>query len=160
MADVTVKGLKELQRKIEKEIRELHGDPMLDAVRDAAMMVEGAAKKNLVGYRDPIVGGVDSGRLRASITPEVRGSGNVVMGVVGSNLTYAPHVEYGTGPHWPPIKALETWARRHGTSAYVVARAIARRGTYGKAFLQKAFYTSRDRIIARIQRAVKEITGQ
>jgi hypothetical protein len=103
------------------------------------------------------VGGVNTGRLRASITPAVRVRGNTVEGVVGSNVKYAPFVELNTRPHWPPLAALEVWARRHHTTAYVVARAIARRGTYGKHYLERAFKDNAERIYSRLATAVHRI---
>ena len=50
----------------------------------ACLLVEGDAKK-----RCP----VDTGQLRQSITYEVKGN----TGVIGTNVEYAPYVEYGTG---------------------------------------------------------------
>ena len=39
---------------------------------------------------------VDTGRLRASITPDVVQRDTVVQGLVGSNVLYAPYQEFGT----------------------------------------------------------------
>ena len=36
---------------------------------------------------------------------------------------------HNSRPHYPPLRALEGWARRHHVSPYVVQRAIARHGT-------------------------------
>ncbi len=72
---------------------------------------------------------VDTGRLRASVTDEVREGSGEIVGVVGSNVDYAPYVENGTAPHWPPVAALEKWGNRHGIPAFLVARAIAKNGT-------------------------------
>jgi len=72
---------------------------------------------------------VDTGRLRASVTDEVREMGDEIVGVVGSNVDYARYVEEGTAPHWPPVAALEKWGNRHGIPAFLVARAIAKNGT-------------------------------
>ena len=55
---------------------------------------------------------VDTGRLRASIIPSVRSSSFGTVGVVGSNVEYAPYQELGTQPFWPPVAALETRTRR------------------------------------------------
>lgn len=143
-----VKGLKETQRNLEQAVRDLRGTPMLNAMRDATLYVTRDAKVNAP---------VDTGRLRASITPEVRTQGETIEGVVGSNVTYAPYVELGTRPHWPPIAALEVWARRHHTSAFLVARAIAQRGTPAKQYLQKAFDANKDKIEKRIGQAVEGI---
>lgn len=52
----------------------------------ACLLVENEAKRKCP---------VDSGQLRASITHEIDGN----TGVVGTNVEYAPYVEYGTGIH-------------------------------------------------------------
>lgn len=111
----------------------------LDApMRQATLLVAGDARRNAP---------IDTGRLRASIVPEVTHSGNEIVGVVDSNVAYAPFMELGTRPHWPPIGALEVWARRHGTTAFLVARAIARRGLRARRYLQRALEDNVDRII-------------
>lgn len=155
-----VRGLRETQANMEKIVADLRGGPFEHGMRDATLVVERAAKMNLVGYEGPTVGGVDTGRLRASITPEVRSLGDSIQGVVGSNVSYAPFQEVGTRPFWPPIAALETWARRHGTTAFVVARAISRRGIKGKRYLQRAFEDNKDRIIAMLEKAVAGIVSR
>lgn len=109
--------------------RDLHGAPMAHAMQLAAAAVTGAAQ----GFAK-----VDTGRWRASITPAVEMHGNTVVGIVGSNLSYAPFAHEDTRPHWPPMGALSVWARRHGTSAYIVARGISRHGTKGDQALVKA----------------------
>ena len=87
---VEVRGLRETQKKLEQVLNDLRGSPMLQAMRDATLIVERSAK---------LYAPVDTGRLRASITPEVRtgfGGGDVIQGVVGSNVEYAPYQELGT----------------------------------------------------------------
>lgn len=153
-----IRGLKETQKALEQAAKDLRGTPMTNAMRDATLLVTRDAKSNLVGYQSPSIGGVNTGRLRASITPEVRQSGEEVQGIVGSNVTYAPFVEFDTRPHWPPIAALRVWAERHHANAFLVARAISRRGTIGKHYLQKAFDTNKGKIEARFQKAVEQIT--
>lgn len=144
-----VKDLKAAQKDIERKLKELTGGPMVLAMRNATMMISRSAKINAP---------VDTGRLRASITPSVESTADSIKGIVGSNVKYAPYVELGTRPHWPPIGALETWARSHGTSAFLVARAIARRGTKAVKFLQRAFEENAPRIVRMIDLAVKKIT--
>ena len=146
--DLEVRGLIETQRNLEGIVRDLHGPPILQAMRTATLIVTRDAKVNAP---------VDTGRLRASITPEVRLDGDTVQGVVGSNVVYAPFLEMGTRPHFPPIAALEVWASRHGTSAFLVARAIARRGTKAHKFLTRAFEDNRQRIIDTLERGVNGI---
>lgn len=80
------------------------------------------------------------GRLRGSIGHEVDSSALPLFAKVGTNVTHAPYMEFGTGAfaegegggsgsHWPPGEALSPWAERHGfTSGFAVAAAIGRRG--------------------------------
>lgn len=155
--ETEVTGLMETQRKLEQVVADLHGSPMLNAMRDSTLMVQATAKEEAP---------VDTGLMRASITPEVRSepTGDVV-GVVGSNVKYTPYQELGTGTfvgksaHMPPPSALDVWARRHGmSSGFVVARAIFRAGGIRpKRFLQIGFEKNKDRIQAKIEGAVAEI---
>jgi HK97 gp10 family phage protein len=110
-------------------------------MREAVVIVERDAKE-----RAP----VDTGRLRASITSEVTGMMMDTVGIVGSNVEYAPFVEMGTKPHFPPWRpgtSLARWAELHGMSAFVVALVISWRGTKARKFLQGAFEAKRDEII-------------
>lgn len=84
---VEVKGLEEVQKKMVQVAKDMRGTPALNAMRQATLLVHRSAKQNAP---------VDTGRLRASITPSVSQSGNTVMGVVGSNVEYAPFQEFGT----------------------------------------------------------------
>lgn len=146
--DVEVRNLLAVTRKLEQVTGDLRGEEFLNGMREATMIVTNDAK---------LLAPVDSGRLRNSITPEIRSEGRVTMGVVGSNVKYAAAQETGTRPFMPPVKALETWARRHGTSAWVVARAIARRGIKGKRYMQRAFEKNRSKIRSLIGGTVAKI---
>jgi hypothetical protein len=79
---------------------------------------------------------------------------------VGTEVKYAPAVEFGTKPHFPPPKALEGWVRRKGISrliggqggqvgkktssnadtraAFIIARVISKKGTQAHPFMQPA----------------------
>lgn len=85
-----IKGLKEAQRKAEQVLRDMHGQPMVTAMRRATLIVQRDAMKNAP---------VDTGRLKSSITPDIQTRGIEVIGVVGSNVEYAPFQEFG---FWPP----------------------------------------------------------
>lgn len=153
-----IRGYAEAKRKIDQVIVDLHGEPVLRAFREATMAVANDAKR---------LAPVNTGRLRSSIVPDVRLRENVVEGVVGSNVKYAPYLELGTGifagkaRYFPPPRALETWARRHGTSGYAVAYAIWRRGgTQGKRFMQQAFEENEDMIRRKISAAVQLIVDK
>jgi HK97 gp10 family phage protein len=87
VSNVEIRGLLETQRKMEQTVRDLRGNEFLQGMRQATLLVERAAKINAP---------VSTGRLRASITPEVRQSGTMTTGVVGSNVIYAAAQELGT----------------------------------------------------------------
>ncbi len=145
--DMDVRGLAEAKQKMQQVITDLRGEEFAQGMRDATMIVTRDAKVNAP---------VDMGGLRASITPDLRQDGNSVLGVVGSNKRQAAAMETGTKPFWPPIAALETWARRHGTTAFVVARAIARRGIRGRRYLQRAFEKNQEVI----KRKLGDVVGR
>jgi len=148
---------------IELQIRTEHADVIRRALKDPQMVmgpirsflqksgftVEGQAKENAP---------VDTGRLRSSITSRV--AEHQVF--IGSNVEYAPYVEFGTDPHFPPLDAMQPWARRHGfpagrSGAFLVAQAIARRGTRARAFLKPALESSAGAIKGFLGAAAREI---
>lgn len=71
-------------KKVKQEIKNTSRVGM----QSALLMVEASAKS-----RAP----VDSGELRDKIDNEIKGSGNEIIGQVGSPLDYAPYIEFGTG---------------------------------------------------------------
>lgn len=81
---VEINRLRETQAATERIIAGLHGEPMVQAMQRATLLVQRNAKINAP---------VDTGRLRASITPEIRARDRSVIGVVGSNVVYAPFQE-------------------------------------------------------------------
>jgi len=70
----------------------------------------------------------DLGYLAASIEEEVVHQEDDIVGVIYSDSHYAAPQERGTDPYFPNLDALEDWAERHDTTAWVVALAIQRRG--------------------------------
>jgi HK97 gp10 family phage protein len=103
---------------------------------------------------------VDTGKLRSSIVAGVKSNEFGISGIaVSSNIAYAPHMEYGTRPHFPPVSALQGWARRHGMNPFLVARAISRRGTKAHRFMRRALDENRTRIIQIFEEYVKKLVG-
>lgn len=169
---VEVKGLKEAQQKLEQTVRDLQGEPMLNAMRKATMVVQSEAKKKAP---------VNTGRLRASIVPEIRTVGTEIQGVVGSNVTYAAAVHNGSRPHWAPLEPLIRWVhlkrlsgiystktkRRLGNkatqeeedkaAAVMIRYKIAARGTKAQPFLLNAFNENKERIAQYIDGGVAEV---
>ena len=155
-----VKGLRELQDKMVQVVKDLYGPPMLQAMRDATLLVQREARINAPA---------DTGTLRASITPEVFARDQDLVGVVGTNVFYGPYVETGTKPHWPPPGALAVWAKRHHMAEYVVRRSIGTFGTSKRAFeklgtkgwfyLKRALEDNAEKIHRIFERAVGGIIG-
>lgn len=123
--------------------------PVWDAVRRKGNQV-----LNLAVAKCP----VDEGRLRASLTLEMRSVDGLPIARVGSNLSYARFVHDGTGLHGPnhalirPVSAsVLRWpvknnsgARRYSggrTAAYAYARYT--RGMRGRPFLLDALREAR-----------------
>lgn len=142
--DAQIQGLEETQRRMEEAAAALQGPPFAMGMARATLRVERSAK-----LKAP----VDTGRLRASITPEVKRVGDTWEGVIGSKVKYAPFQELGTRPHFVSARNIGRWAERHG---------LGNRGLFvsGRAhpFLQPAFDENRDAIIADIGKVVGEIT--
>ena len=91
---------------------------------------------------------------------------------VGSNVSYAAHMEYGTGPavgkpsYLPPYQKgtpLEGWSRGHQKDAGSVAQTIYNRGTFPRRYLGRAFHTEKETIIhefaAELEEEISESTG-
>lgn len=95
---------------------------------------------------------VDRGLLRGGTQTQILGQGADVLGRVFNTMEYAPAVELGSRPHFPPVAALEAWARRklgQDGLGFVIARAISRRGTKGVFMFKRGLEACRSRIEAR-----------
>lgn len=88
MIEVKVTGMDKINANLQKAIQKL-GAGALKGVEAACILVEGKAKQNLTTNRSVV-----TGRLRASITYKVNTAN--YTGTVGTNVYYAPYVEFGT----------------------------------------------------------------
>ncbi len=160
-----LRGLKEAQDKAIQVATDLHGAPMVEAMRDCTLLVTRTGRTEA---------SVDTGRYRASVTPEVRVLGETVEGVVGSNVVHAPFAVLGTKPHWPPIAAIQAWVHRKGLGgrdyghgrirratadieagiAFLIARKISRSGTKGDRSLITAIESNAPAIYRKLEAAV------
>jgi len=122
-----------------------------EAMTAALLLVERDARRNVRQ---------DTRRLMNSITHSLRTEPNRLVGRVGPSLRYGLYVERGTRPHWPPIAALQGWARRHGVNPYALQRAIGRRGTRPRPFLVPAYLRNAERIIRLFAQAGAHVAVQ
>lgn len=120
---VRIDGLDELRRKLNSGRVEGPIERFLDR---GAIFIQSRARA---------AAPVDTGRLRNSIAVD---SPDNRHREIGTNVDYAPYVEFGTRPHWPPVGAVAPWARRHGMEPFMVARAISRSGTKAQPFMRPA----------------------
>lgn len=115
----------------------LLGGPLRSFFHKASIAIQNRARENAP---------VDRGFLRNKIQYEVDDSavpewakiGPSVGGLSSQEGKKARAMEFGTGlrsdlggakRHFPPAKALDTWARRHGfPNGYVVSQAIGKKG--------------------------------
>jgi len=127
---------------------------ILKAMRESAVMVQSYAKLYAPVFR---------GLLRVSIAQNVAEEGNRIIGEVGSGLIYASVVEEGRNP-WPgamppPSGDLRTWARRKlgdERLAFVIARAIKKRGFRAQPYLKPALLAATPRIQTIFQTRILE----
>jgi hypothetical protein len=108
----------------------------------SVIAIEGTAKRNVAPFSD-------TDTLQRSLTHEVQATGGMVVGRAGTNVKYGKVVEDGraAGATMPPPAALVQggWLRRHGipdSAAFVVARAIGRRGIKARPYLKPALQSN------------------
>lgn len=113
-----------------------------------------ATERGLAYMQRPVVQGtpVNLGKLRQAWVTDIYGTDAGVEGKLFNPLIYALPVETGTQPHFPPVAAIEAWVRRkldvdekqvRGV-AFVIARAIGRRGTRAVNMAKNGFEGSKD----------------
>lgn len=122
---------------------------------------------NEARLRTPADTGILRGAIATKVTQGVSAT-HLVQGEVftGRQAPYALYVEEGTRPHFPPRAPLEAWARRKlgdGRLWFVVARAIARRGTRARHMFRDALRIVQPKIeptiTAFVERAAQLLQG-
>lgn len=160
MIRVVAQGLLEAKRSAQRTAANLSGEPMVAAMRRAVAVVIADSK-----VRSP----VDAGRLRGSITGDVRQTMTGISGIVGSNVVQSAPMEMGTGtfagqrPHFPPPRSLTVWARRHGMAGkeFLIARAIFRRGGLEpRKYMRSAIDNKRQTVIRILEEGVQNSIEQ
>jgi len=114
-------------------------DALHDATRKAldavGFLVEGEAKRQITD-----MDAIDTGALKASITHKPEGDDSVL---VGTNIEYAAHVEYGTGPH--DIRPKDAKALYWKGAAHPV-KVVHHPGSAAKPFLRGALAATKHEI--------------
>jgi hypothetical protein len=89
----------------------------------------------------------DTGQLLKSGEPPERVDDAAV--VWGYKAPYAPYVEYGTAPHYPPIEPLKRWASRvlgDESIAYALQKKIGEEGTEPQPFVRPGIEAMKRRL--------------
>ena len=114
-------------------------------VLGSSLAIQKEAKQRVRDYE-----ALDTGNLRNSILAETTPNG--LTGEIGPKAPYGVYVELGARPHFPPMAALEDWARKHGfKSAWPICKAIARRGLPARPYLYPAFDNEEPKFLARLK---------
>jgi len=133
-------------------------DATMRAMQESAILMQSYAKLYAPVFR---------GLLRVSIAQNVSAESSRITGEVGSSLVYASVLEEGRNP-WPgamppPSGDLRTWVRRKlgdERLAFVVARAIKRRGFRAQPYLRPALLGATPRIQNIFQTRIMETLQQ
>ncbi len=115
---VKIEGEAELQKKL--SFNNTFKGPIKNGIKELAFKFEREAKK---------ASPRDTSRMASSISTQLRDA----SAIVGTNVQYAPFIEFGTKPHFPPLDALRAWLGKKGrppkSAAFAIALKISREGT-------------------------------
>jgi hypothetical protein len=133
------------------------------ALREHGELVMAEAKKRVP---------VDLGVLRASgMVSAVEEEGTtlrITLSFGGAASAYAIYVHEGTGPavghgaYMPPPDVIEAWAVRHGFpagSGFIIARAIGRKGTKARKYLEGPATEMAPQLQTRLEEAARREFG-
>ena len=103
-----------------------------EKVTDAALLLERAIKLLTPEGAGPT-------HLRDTIFHKIERRGISVRGVISTPAIYGEAVELGTKPHFPPVAPIQYWVEKKlglsgedaKSTAFLIARAISKRGTKG-----------------------------
>lgn len=138
-------AIKELSKRYPKESQAARHAKITEAVN----LLERVIKKNAPYGAGPI-------HLRDTIHEKVSIQGERVVGIVGTPVEWGEPVEMGTKPHFPPVGPIQFWVERKlgysgdeaASVAFLIARAISRRGTKGKKMFARGFEENEARVLS------------
>jgi hypothetical protein len=134
MFRVDLRGIEGFQRNL-RDVRAGMPEWAAAANRSTAETIADIARRNVKA-----IDAIATGKMYAGI--QVTSSPSGLVWAVGCTERYAPYVELGARPHFPPLAAIREWCRVRGIperAAYPICLAIARRGLPERPFLYPAF---------------------
>jgi HK97 gp10 family phage protein len=161
--------LQAFDKKVQQDVK--------DEVNASALNIQSGAKR---------LAPVNMGQLRNSIYLKEQSLDKGFVFTVGSNASYAPYVEFGTGgkvsipagfedlassfkgkkegKFKDMVEALTLWVRRKGIGggndksiAYAIAISILKKGMRPQPFLIPAFETEKPKMISNIKKAIENV---
>lgn len=145
----SVKGLDELMRNFDKFSKAAQGRTVSTAVQAGALLIENGAKAKAAYL---------TGTLRRDIHTEMeKETPTEATALVGTNLEYAPHVEFGTKAHdiLPKNKRALYWpGARHPV------KKVRHPGTSPQPFLRPAYDEKKDEAIREMGEAFMDLIKQ
>ncbi len=103
--------------------------------------------------------------IRDTMFGKVTQMGESIQGIFGTPAIYGEPLEFGTKPHFPPIDPIRHWVERKlgvsgkeaRSTAFLIARAISRRGTAGAHMFEKGYDISESAIIGILEQIPEDI---
>jgi len=103
--------------------------------------------------------------LADTIHSDVGVSGKKVWGITGTPVEHGEPVELGTRPHFPPTGPIQHWVERKlgitgkeaASVAFLIARAISKRGTKGAHMFEGGFEAAEARVVRMLEEIPAEI---
>lgn len=158
MITIRVEGAKEVYGAMARLNQNLTGGPMQSQV--------GRDLKEALDYAKEIAPRGATHQYVRGLGMEMKVAGGMeVRGELTASAPHSEYVEFGTKPHWPPPGPILAWVlakgMAHGSDAkrvaFLVSRAIARRGTQAQRILQRTMEAKGERIGRNLQRTVQRI---
>lgn len=129
-----------------------------EKVTEAALLLERAIKLLTPEGAGPI-------HLRDTIFHKIEQRGVSVRGLISTPASYGESVEMGTRPHFPPVAPIRFWVEKKlrlagaeaKSVAFLIARAISKRGTKGAKMFQQGVEKNEAAVMAILNRIPEEI---
>ena len=144
---IEIKGDKEIARLLKRIPKEKEAEVKAE-VGNIALKMQARARAYL-----RTAPAMDTGNLANSILAEL--SPTAIEAEIGATAKYSPYVEFGTRPHFPPMEALEAWARHHGfENAWPICKVIAERGLRARPYLTPAYDDFSGELVIRLEKVL------
>jgi len=129
-----------------------------EKVTDATLLLKRAIKMLTPEGAGPI-------HLRDTIFHKIERRGISARGVISTPAIYGEAVELGTKPHFPPVAPIQYWVEKKlglsgedaKSTAFLIARAISKRGTEGAKMFHRGLEENEAAVMAILNQIPAEI---